>query len=177
MIMDYWGPQGMNHHTEATTMLYAARESARVFLAEGAQRSSHGTRSQGARLSPGSRPLASRSSETWRTRFPTSPVCIPDGVDGERVRAAMLQDFGVEIGSSFGPLKAKSGASAQWIQTRGKTPSSSRWLLGGGASRGKRHAAPRRRGGRGGGGVSRGRDKPVACQQTTSGVSEPARKG
>ncbi len=34
-------------------------------------------------------------------------VQIPDGVDGERVRAAMLNDFGVEIGSSFGPLKGK----------------------------------------------------------------------
>jgi (S)-ureidoglycine-glyoxylate aminotransferase len=35
MVMDYWGPKRLNHHTEATTMLYGARECARVVLGEG----------------------------------------------------------------------------------------------------------------------------------------------
>ena len=30
MIMDYWGSRRLNHHTEATTMLYGARECARA---------------------------------------------------------------------------------------------------------------------------------------------------
>ena len=34
MILDYWGPRRLNHHTEATSMLYAARECARVLLLE-----------------------------------------------------------------------------------------------------------------------------------------------
>jgi (S)-ureidoglycine---glyoxylate transaminase len=34
-------------------------------------------------------------------------VEIPDGVDGEAVRAAMLADFGIEIGTSFGPLHGR----------------------------------------------------------------------
>ena len=34
-------------------------------------------------------------------------VHIPEGVDGEQVRGLPLTDFGVEIGSSFGPLKGK----------------------------------------------------------------------
>jgi (S)-ureidoglycine-glyoxylate aminotransferase len=35
-------------------------------------------------------------------------VFIPDSItDGERVRGAMLQDFGIEIGTSFGPLHGK----------------------------------------------------------------------
>ena len=34
-------------------------------------------------------------------------VVIPDGVDGEKVRAIMLNDFGIEIGTSFGPLRGK----------------------------------------------------------------------
>jgi (S)-ureidoglycine-glyoxylate aminotransferase len=38
MVMDYWGPKRLNHHTEATTMLYGARECARVVLAKGCQR-------------------------------------------------------------------------------------------------------------------------------------------
>ena len=35
MILDYWGPRRLNHHTEATTMLYGAHECARVILEEG----------------------------------------------------------------------------------------------------------------------------------------------
>src|SRR5438105_1070921 len=34
MIMDYWSESALNHHTEATSMLYAARECARILLQE-----------------------------------------------------------------------------------------------------------------------------------------------
>ena len=34
MLMDYWSPSRLNH-MEATSMLYAARECARVILSEG----------------------------------------------------------------------------------------------------------------------------------------------
>ena len=34
-------------------------------------------------------------------------VYIPDEVEGEAVRRDMLLDFGVEIGTSFGPLHGK----------------------------------------------------------------------
>src|SRR5262245_56949571 len=35
MLMDYWSPKRLNHHTEAASMLYAARECARTVLGEG----------------------------------------------------------------------------------------------------------------------------------------------
>src|SRR5215510_2161787 len=35
MLMDYWSEARLNHHTEATSMLYAARECARLLLREG----------------------------------------------------------------------------------------------------------------------------------------------
>ncbi|MDB5511032.1 MAG: alanine--glyoxylate aminotransferase family protein, partial [Enterovirga sp.] len=35
MVMDYWSEKRLNHHTEATTMLYGARECARIMLGEG----------------------------------------------------------------------------------------------------------------------------------------------
>ena len=34
-------------------------------------------------------------------------VYIPEGVHGERVRNRMLEDFNIEIGTSFGPLHGK----------------------------------------------------------------------
>ena len=34
-------------------------------------------------------------------------VLIPEGVHGDAVRAMMLDDFGIEIGTSFGPLAGR----------------------------------------------------------------------
>ena len=34
-------------------------------------------------------------------------VVIPNGVNGDQVRKLMLEDFGIEIGTSFGPLHGK----------------------------------------------------------------------
>jgi len=34
-------------------------------------------------------------------------VCVPDGVEADKVRAELLNDFGIEIGTSFGPLHGK----------------------------------------------------------------------
>ena len=39
MLLDYWGERRLNHHTEATSMLYAALECARILVAEGHARS------------------------------------------------------------------------------------------------------------------------------------------
>src|SRR5262249_50208517 len=38
MLMEYWSPRRLNNHTEAATMLYAARDCARVVLEEGLER-------------------------------------------------------------------------------------------------------------------------------------------
>ena len=34
-------------------------------------------------------------------------VYIPDGVNGEDIRSELLHDYGIEIGTSFGPLHGK----------------------------------------------------------------------
>ena len=108
-IMDYWGPRRLNHHTEATSMLYggprvraAAREEG---MADGGGPARAARR---ARCWPGCWASAWRSSATSATRCTTwSPVRIPDAVDGDAVRGALLDDFGIEIGTSFGPLHGK----------------------------------------------------------------------
>ena len=38
MLLDYWGERRLNHHTEATSMLYAALECARILVSEGLDR-------------------------------------------------------------------------------------------------------------------------------------------
>lgn len=36
-----------------------------------------------------------------------SPVVIPDGVDELRVRRRLVEEFGIEIGTAFGPLQGR----------------------------------------------------------------------
>ncbi len=106
MIMDYWGPQRLNHHTEATSMLFAARECARIALEEGIDRAVARHALHGSALSAGLQAMGLKlfGNQAYRMNNVVG-VYIPDNIDGEKVRGQMLHDFGIEIGTSFGPLQ------------------------------------------------------------------------
>ena len=108
MLMDYWSPARLNHHTEATSMLYAARECARVVLAEGLDAGfrRHELTARALRAGLTAMGLELYGDAEHRMANVTG-VLIPTGVDGDRIRAEMLEDFGIEIGTSFGPLHGK----------------------------------------------------------------------
>lgn len=108
MLMDYWSPARLNHHTEATSMLYAARECARIVLDEGleARFARHALTSRA--LGAGLRAMDLALFGDQDHKMPNvTGVHIPAGVEGDAVRAALLDDFGIEIGTSFGPLHGK----------------------------------------------------------------------
>ncbi|BDZ63688.1 pyridoxal-phosphate-dependent aminotransferase family protein [Agromyces mangrovi Wang et al. 2018] len=108
MILDYWGEKRLNHHTEATSMLYGARECARLLLDEGMDRAIDRHRVNGAAMAAGvaAMGLGLFGDQAHRMHNVVG-VVIPDGIDGERVRGALLADFAIEIGTSFGPLHGK----------------------------------------------------------------------
>ncbi len=109
MLMDYWSPKRLNHHTEAASMLYAARECARVVLEEGldAGVARHVQASAALRAGLEAMGLAVYGDARHRMANVTGVVIPKEIKDGERVRAQMLNDFGIEIGTSFGPLVGK----------------------------------------------------------------------
>ncbi|WP_244634316.1 alanine--glyoxylate aminotransferase family protein [Frigoribacterium sp. CFBP 8754] len=108
MIFDYWGPQRLNHHTEATTMLYGARECARLVVDEGLDAAVERHRLHGAAMLAGVRGLGlGVFGDVEHKMNNVVAVEIPDGVDGDAVRGQLLADFGLEIGTSFGPLHGK----------------------------------------------------------------------
>ena len=108
MILDYWGPRRLNHHTEATSMLYAARECARVIVAEGRQAVIDRHARAGAAMLAGVRGLGlTVFGDVAHKMNNVVAVEIPAGVDGDGARGAMLRDFGIEIGTSFGPLHGR----------------------------------------------------------------------
>ena len=105
MIMDYWGEERLNHHTEATTMLYGARECARILLEEGKEAAIARHQLNGEALSAGLNAMnLDLFGDQSNRMHNVVGVYIPDAVDGDAVRHAMLHDFGIEIGTSFGPL-------------------------------------------------------------------------
>lgn len=108
MILDYWGPRRLNHHTEATSMLYAARECARVLLAEGRDAVIERHRVAGAAMLAGVEGLGlTVFGDVAHKMSNVVAVEIPEGVTGDAARAALLEDFGIEIGTSFGPLHGR----------------------------------------------------------------------
>ncbi len=108
MIMDYWSEKRLNHHTEATSMLYAARECARLVVQEGLEARFERHRKAGAAMVAGIRAMGLQvyGADNYRMSNVTG-VVIPGGVDGERVRARMREDFEIEIGTAFGPLAGR----------------------------------------------------------------------
>ncbi|HEX2113438.1 MAG TPA: alanine--glyoxylate aminotransferase family protein [Alphaproteobacteria bacterium] len=108
MVMDYWGERRLNHHTEATSMLYAARECARILLKEGLQAAFDRHALASRAVTAGLTAMGLRLFGDQKHKMPNvTGVVIPEGIDGEKVRGALLEDFGIEIGTSFGPLKGK----------------------------------------------------------------------
>lgn len=108
MILDYWGPRRLNHHTEATSMLYAARECARVLLLEGRDAVIERHRVAGAAMLAGVQGLGlTVFGDLAHKMNNVVAVEIPAGVPGDEARAALLTDFGIEIGTSFGPLHGR----------------------------------------------------------------------
>ncbi len=108
MIMDYWSPDRLNHHTEAASMLYAARECARVVLEEGleARFARHALAGEAVAAGVQAMGLEVYGDSSHRMTNVTG-VLAPAGVDCDRVRARLREDFEIEIGSAFGPLAGK----------------------------------------------------------------------
>ena len=108
MIMDYWSEKRLNHHTEATTMLYGARECARVALAEGLAARYARHRAAGAAMSAGLQAMGlTLFGDDAHRMTNVTGVYIPAGVDGEAIRTAMRRHFEIEVGTAFGPLVGK----------------------------------------------------------------------
>lgn len=108
MLMDYWSEMRLNHHTEATSMLYAAREAVRIVLAEGLDACFARHKLASDAITAGLTELGLKLFGDQHNKMPNvTGVYIPDGVNGDAVRGMMLNDFGIEIGTSFGPLHGK----------------------------------------------------------------------
>ena len=124
MILDYWGPRRLNHHTEATSMLYA-RARARPRAAprgagcrDRAASAARGGDARGCRAGSGSPvfgDVAQQGRTSSRSRSPKECRGMPRG-------ATCCRTSGSRSARPSGPCTARSGASARWAITPARTP-------------------------------------------------------
>ncbi|MBU9713908.1 pyridoxal-phosphate-dependent aminotransferase family protein [Evansella tamaricis] len=107
-LQDYWSPARLNHHTEATSMLYGLYEGLRLIIEEGLEERYKRHRLHERALISGIHAMGLSLFGNSSVKMPmVTCVSIPEGIDGDSVRGMLLQEFGIEIASSFGPLQGK----------------------------------------------------------------------
>ena len=89
-------------------MIYALHEALMLVAEEGLETRIERHRRHGAALHAGLEAMGTtlHAQEGHRLNVLTS-VRIPEGVDDLKVRQALLNEFGVEIGGGLGPLKGQ----------------------------------------------------------------------
>jgi len=108
MIADYLTQSHRYHHTASATMFYALHEGLSLIEEEGLQnrlqrhRRAHEQFVRGIEAL-GLKMLVAPEHRIWNLNTP----CVPDGVDDAKVRAHLLQPYGIEISGGFGPLAGK----------------------------------------------------------------------
>ena len=107
-LQDYWSPVRLNHHTEATSMQYALREGLRIVLEEGLENRFARHKLNERALVAGIKAMGLQLFGDERHKLPVvTCIEVPTGIDSDEVRSMLLEDFEIEIASSFGPLHGK----------------------------------------------------------------------
>ena len=107
-IQDYWLPSRLNHHTEATTLIYGIREGLRIIMEEGLEDRIARHAYHEKALVEGLEAMGLEIFGEAEHKMPTvTCVMVPEGVVESEVRLDMIQHFGVEIAAAFGPLTGK----------------------------------------------------------------------
>jgi alanine-glyoxylate transaminase/serine-glyoxylate transaminase/serine-pyruvate transaminase len=108
MILKYWGPDRVYHHTAPISMTYALREALRIVLEEGLEKRWQRHRTVHHSLVRGLEKIGLRMLVEEPYRAPMiNTVVLPGGVDDLAVRRRLLGEYSLEIGGGLGALKGK----------------------------------------------------------------------
>ena len=108
MVSSYWGNERKYHHTAPVNMNYALREALRLIAEEGLEARFARHLLNHRALVAGVEAMGLSMLVAEGERLPMlNAVCIPDGADDLKVRKALLNDFGMEIGGGLGDLAGK----------------------------------------------------------------------
>ena len=107
-LESYWGQSRSYHHTAPISMTYALREALRMMMEEGIENRINRHAKAAATLRAGLEALGLELLANPEYRLnPLTTVRIPDGVDDAKVRAALLNEYAIEIGGGLGEFRGK----------------------------------------------------------------------
>src|SRR5215472_10015596 len=104
----YWNGDHTYHHTACSNIIYSMREALRIVLEEGLE--ARWTRHQlhGDALKAGIEAMGLRIfTQPGYALSVLTAISLPEGVDEQAVRNALLEEYDIEIGGGFGPLKGR----------------------------------------------------------------------
>lgn len=108
MLGSYWGAERKYHHTAPINMNYALREALRIIAEEGLEARFKRHELTHKALVAGIEAMGLSMLVPEAERLPMlNTISIPDGVADAKVRSALLNDFGIEIGAGLGDLSGK----------------------------------------------------------------------
>jgi alanine-glyoxylate transaminase / serine-glyoxylate transaminase / serine-pyruvate transaminase len=106
-VMNYWGKERTYHHTPPVPLIYGLQEALRILLEDGLETSWERHRQNQAALIAGLEAMGIRLFvENPEDRLPTvTSIYIPNGIDGTKARARLLNEFGIEIAGGLAEIK------------------------------------------------------------------------
>lgn len=108
MLAKYWGSERVYHHTAPINMTYALYEALRLVHEEGLEACFQRHKLNHLALKAGLGALGIGYTAAEGHQLPMlNAVRIPAGVDDAKVRGALLNRFGIEIGGGLGDFKGK----------------------------------------------------------------------
>src|SRR5260370_8385374 len=107
--MNYWGKERLYHHTPPISQIYALREALRIVLEEGLEARWERQRRNQQAVNAGLEGLGFEMvvPNPADRLITVSAVKVPKGVEDEKVRHQLLDEFGIEIAGGFGPIKGQ----------------------------------------------------------------------
>lgn len=107
-LQRYWSPERLNHHTLPTSMTYGLHEALRLIVDEGLEARWTRHRRTGDALKAGLQAMDVELFGDPKHRLPMiTAMHIPKGVPDEAGRAQLLDQFSIEVATSFGPLRGR----------------------------------------------------------------------
>jgi alanine-glyoxylate transaminase/serine-glyoxylate transaminase/serine-pyruvate transaminase len=108
LIANYWGSDRVYHHTAPINMTYALHEALRLLLDEGLEASWTRHRKNHEALKAGLAAIGIEyATQAGRELPQLNAVRVPEGIDDAKLRKALLERFGIEIGAGLGAFKGK----------------------------------------------------------------------
>jgi alanine-glyoxylate transaminase / serine-glyoxylate transaminase / serine-pyruvate transaminase len=107
--MNYWGKDRLYHHTPPISLIYALREAMRILLEEGLEARWELHRTNQLALVAGVEAMGLQMFvEKPQDRLVTvTAVKIPTGIDDEKLRNQLLDEFNIEIAGGIGATKGR----------------------------------------------------------------------